>query len=148
MNDFKEAILYIEKSLKIKETAELLYYKGICKWELQQKDSCEYYLLKSIQKDSVFYNAYGFLLYNYEQESKFDSSIQVLQNALNKGVKSVEIYNSLGKVYWQIKDNQMANKYYSLTLEIDPLNQEALKMEKVTKNHSTQRNSTDSLEIK
>lgn len=132
LNDFQGAIPYIDKSLQIRETAELLYYKGICKWELKQNDSCEYFLLKSIKKDSVFYNSYGFLLYNYSQDKAFDKSLQVLNKAIERGVKSVEIYNLLGKTYWQTNNNQLANKYYNLALEIDPSNQEAIKMEKAT----------------
>lgn len=132
INDFKAALPHVNTAIRLKETTELYFYKGICFRELKQADSSEKYLFKCIARDSVYYNAYDLLLYDYEANKTFDKSISLLQSAIKKGVNEVKIYNALGKAYWQSGNNIEANIYYNKALNLDATNQEAAAMVKRT----------------
>lgn len=132
LNDFTAALPHINHSIAYKETTDLYYYKAICMRETKQKDSSEYYLLKCIQMDDKYYNAYGLLAYDYNLNKQHQKSIDLFKSAIAKGVKTIEIYNALGKTYWEIQNNAEANFYYQKALEIDPSNQEAVAMVKRT----------------
>lgn len=132
INDFKAALPHVNAAIKLKETTELYFYKGICYRELKQKDSSEKYLYKCIERDSLYYNAYDLLLYDYEASKNYDKSISLLQTAIKRGVSTVKIYNALGKALWQSGNNLEANVYYSKALAIDASNQEAAAMVKRT----------------
>lgn len=132
LNDFSAAIPHINHSLAYKETTELYYYKAICMRETKQKDSSEFYLLKCISMDNTYYNAYGLLMYDYNLNKEFQKSIDLFNGAIKKGIEAVEIYNGLGKTYWEMKNNAESNKYYRKALEIDGSNQEAAAMVKRT----------------
>jgi tetratricopeptide (TPR) repeat protein len=137
LNDFNAALPHINYSIAYKETTDLYYYKAICMRETKQKDSSEYYLLKCITMDNKYYNAYGLLAYDYNLNKQHQKSIDLFKGAIAKGVKTIEIYNALGKTYWEIGNNVEANFYYQKALEIDPSNQEAAAMVKRTSTAST-----------
>lgn len=128
INDFNAALPHINSALKIEETTELYFYKAICMRETKQKDSCEYYLLKCISRNNKYMNAYNLLMYDYNANNEFDKTIKLFNQAISKGVYTVEIYNGLGKTYWQMKNNEEAKKYYRKALEINPTNEEASEM--------------------
>lgn len=132
LNDFNAALPHINYSIAYKETTDLYYYKAICMRETKQKDSSEYYLLKCIKMDDKYYNAYGLLVYDYNLNKQHQKSIDLFKSAIANGVKTIEIYNALGKTYWEIQNNVEANFYYKKALEIDPSNQEAAAMVKRT----------------
>lgn len=73
-------------------------------------------------------NAYNLLMYDYNANSEFEKTITLFNNAINNGVKTVEIYNGLGKTYWQMKNDEEAKKYYRKALEINSTNVEATEM--------------------
>ena len=100
--------------------------------ETKQKDSAEFYLLKCIERDNAYYNAYNLLAYDYNANNQIQKTIDMYLNAIKKGVETVEIYNALGKIYWDMKNNAEANKYYQKALSIDASNQEAMAMVKRT----------------
>ena len=137
LNDFNAALPHINYSIAYKETTDLYYYKAICMRETKQKDSSEYYLLKCITMDNKYYNAYGLLAYDYNLNKQHQKSIDLFKGAIAKGVKTIEIYNALGKTYWEIGNNVEANFYYQKALETDPSNQEAAAMVKRTSTAST-----------
>lgn len=128
LNDFNAALPHINAALKIEETTELYFYKAICMRETQHKDSCEFYLLKCISRNNSYMNAYNLLMYDYNSNNEFEKTISLFNQAINNGVKTVEIYNGLGKTYWQMKNNEEAKKYYRKALEIDSTNVEASEM--------------------
>lgn len=132
LNDFNAALPHINYSIAYKETTDLYYYKAICMRETKQKDSSEYYLLKCITMDNKYYNAYGLLAYDYNLNKQHQKSIDLFKDAIAKGVKTIEIYNALGKTYWEIGNNVEANFYYQKALDIDATNQEAAAMVKRT----------------
>lgn len=128
VNDFNAALPHINTALKIQETTELYFYKAICMRETKQKDSCEFYLLKCISRNNSYMNAYNLLMYDYNANNEFDKTIKLFNQAINSGVNTVEIYNGLGKTYWQMKNNEEAKKYYRKALDINPTNEEASEM--------------------
>lgn len=132
INDFNAALPHINTALRLKETTELNFYKAICLRETKQKDSSEFYLLKCIQQDPKYYNAYNLLMYDYNLNKEYQKSIELFKNAITNGVETVEIYNALGKTYWEMKNNTEANIYYQKALDVDPTNQEAAAMVKRT----------------
>ncbi|MES2760998.1 MAG: tetratricopeptide repeat protein [Bacteroidota bacterium] len=132
LNDFNAALPHINRSLAYKETTDLYYYKGICFRETKQYDSSEFYLLKCIAMDSRYYKAYGLLAYGYNLNKEHQKSIELFQNAIKNGVETLEIYNALGKTYFEIQNNDEANTYYQKALKLDPSNQEAAAMVKRT----------------
>jgi tetratricopeptide (TPR) repeat protein len=132
INDFNAALPHINTAIKLKATTELYFYKAICMRETKQKDSSEFYLLKCIERDDKYYNAYNLLMYDYNLNKQHQKSIDLFKSAIAKGVKTIEIYNALGKTYWEIGNNAEANFYYQKALEIDSSNQEAAAMVKRT----------------
>lgn len=132
INDFTSALPHVNSAIKLKESTELFFYKAICLRELKNKDSSEYYLLKCIKRDSSYYNAYNLLMYDYNANKEYPKTINLFKNALEKGVKTIEVYNALGKTYWETKNNAEANIYYKKAMDIDPTNQEAAAMVKRT----------------
>ena len=132
LNDFNAALPHINSALRLKESTELYFYKAICMRETKQKDSSEFYLLKCINRDNKYYNAYNLLMYDYNLNKDFQKTIDLFKNAINKGVESVEVYNALGKTYWEMQNNTEANVYYRKALAIDASNQEAAAMVKRT----------------
>ena len=132
INDFKAAMPHINAALKLKESTELYFYKAICLREIKQKDSSEFYLLKCVERDKTYYNAYNLLAYDYNANQQFQKTVDMYLNAIKRGVETVEIYNALGKVYWDQKNNTEASIYYQKALAIDATNQEAVAMVKRT----------------
>lgn len=132
VNDFNAALPHINTALRIKASTELYFYKAICMRETKQKDSAEFYLLKCIERDNTYYNAYNLLAYDYNANNQVQKTINMYLGAIKKGVETVEVYNALGKVYWDMKNNAEANKYYQKALSIDASNQEAMAMVKRT----------------
>lgn len=132
LNDFNAAIPHINSALKLKESTEVYFYKAICMRETKQKDSSEYYLLKCISRDKTYLNAYNLLMYDYNANREFEKTISLFNKAITDGFGTVEIYNGLGKTYWQMKNNSEANTYYQKALDLDPTNQEAAAMVKQT----------------
>lgn len=128
VNDFKAALPHINAALRMEEMTELYFYKAICYRETKLKDSSEYYLKKCIARDKNYFNAYNLLMYDYNVNGEFEKTITLFNNAINSGVKTVEIYNGLGKTYWQMKSNEEAKKYYKKALEINSTNVEATEM--------------------
>ena len=129
-NEFGAAIPYLNKAISLKPTTELFFYKAICMRETKQKDSSEFYLKKCLALDVNYLNAYNLLMYDYNESGQFEKTIALCNNAINAGVNAIEIYNTLGKTYWQMKNNVEAVKYYKKALEINPSNEEALAMVK------------------
>jgi tetratricopeptide (TPR) repeat protein len=130
INDFKAAIPEVNLALQSKESTELYFYKGICMRETKQKDSAEFYLKKCLERDHTYFNAYNLLMFDYNAANEFQKSIDMYNNAIKNGVETVEIYNGLGKTYWQMKNNVEAKKYYQKALGINPSNEEAAAMVK------------------
>lgn len=128
VNDFNTALPHINKALRMEESTELYFYKAICMRETKQKDSSEYYLLKCISRDVNYYNAYNLLMYDYNANNQFEKTISLFNKALKDGVSAVEIYNGLGKTYWQMKNNEEAKKYYRKALDVNSSNVEATEM--------------------
>lgn len=129
-NEFGVAIPYLNKAISLKPTTELFFYKAICMRETKQKDSSEFFLKKCLALDLNYLNAYNLLMYDYNESGQFEKTIALCNNAINAGVNAIEIYNTLGKTYWQMKNNVEAVKYYKKALEINPSNEEALTMVK------------------
>ena len=98
--------------------------------ETKQRDSSEYYLKKCLALDINYINAYNLLMYDYNETGHFEKTISLCNKAIDAGVNAVEIYNALGKTYWQMKNNIEAVKYYKKALEINPSNEEANAMVK------------------
>ena len=73
----------------------------------------------------------------YNLNKQHQKSIDLFKGAIAKVVKTIEIYNALGKTYWEIGNNVEANFYYQKALETDPSNQEAAAMVKRTSTAST-----------
>jgi protein O-mannosyl-transferase len=94
-NDFKAAVPYIDRSLQLDSTVEILYYKGICYRELNKRDSSEILLLKCIDMDKKYRNAYDLLLYDYTAEKKYSKSISLLEKALENGIDDDKIRKDL-----------------------------------------------------
>jgi tetratricopeptide (TPR) repeat protein len=132
LNDFTAALPHLNHSIAFKETTELYYYKAICMRETKQKDSSEFYLLKCIGMDSLYYNAYGLLMFDYNAAKNYQKSIDLFNGAIEKGVSKIVAYSALGKTYLEMGDNDKANFYYQKALLIDPSNQEAIAMVKRT----------------
>jgi hypothetical protein len=107
INDFNAALPHINTAIKLKATTELYFYKAICMRETKQKDSSEFYLLKCIERDDKYYNAYNLLMYDYNLNKQHQKSIDLFKSAIAKGVKTIEIYNALGKTYWEIGNNAL-----------------------------------------
>lgn len=128
LNDFKAALPHVNHSLALEKTTELYFYKAICMRETKQKDSAEFYLNKCIQLDERYYNAYGLLMYDFNAGKEFQKSLDLFQHALAKGIATAEIYNGLGKTYFQMGNMAEAKKYYQKSLAIDPNNAEAVSM--------------------
>ena len=125
-------IVGLATALKLKESTELYFYKAICLRETKQKDSSEFYLLKCIERDKTYYNAYNLLAYDYNANQEFQKTVDMYLKAIKRGAETVEIYNALGKIYWDQKNNAEANIYYQKALAIDASNQEAAAMVKRT----------------
>ena len=132
INDFNAALPHINTAMRLKESTELYFYKAICMRETKQKDSSEFYLLKCVERDNKYYNAYNLLMYDYNLSKDYQKSIDLFNSAIKKGVETVEVYNALGKTYWEMKNNAEANIYYRKALNIDASNQEAAAMVKQT----------------
>ena len=132
INDFKAALPHINTAIKLRETTELYFYKAICMRETKQKDSSEFYLLKCIKRDNKYYNAYNLLMYDYNINKEYQKSIDLFKKAISEGIETVEIYNALGKTYWEMQNNTEANVYYRKALALDATNQEAAAMVKRT----------------
>jgi protein O-mannosyl-transferase len=128
LNDFNAALPHINAGLKLKESTELYFYKAICLREIKQKDSSELYLLKCIERDNKYYNAYNLLMYDYNANKDYQKSVDLFKSAIQNGVETLEIYNALGKTYWEMGNNSDANTYYKKALSIDNTNQEAAAM--------------------
>ncbi len=124
-NEFNTAIPHLNKAITLQPSTELYFYKAICMRETKQRDSSEYYLKKCLVLDINYINAYNLLLYNYNETGHFEKTISLCNEAIDAGVNAVEIYNALGKTYWQMKNNIEAVKYYKKALEINPSNEEA-----------------------
>ena len=56
----------------------------------------------------------------------------MFKKAIKEGVETIEIYNALGKTYWEMGNNNEANVYYKKALSLDASNQEAAAMVKRT----------------
>jgi tetratricopeptide (TPR) repeat protein len=94
-NDFANALPYINKSLSLEESTEVLYYKGICYRELHKQDSSEIILLNCIEKDITYQNAYDLLVYDYNAQKKYNKSITLLQKAIDNGYENEKIKTML-----------------------------------------------------
>ena len=132
LNDFNAALPHINSAIRLKETTELYYYKSICMRETKQEDSSEFYLLKCINRNNKYYNAYNLLMYDYNIKKEYQKSISLFKKAIKEGVETIEIYNALGKTYWEMGNNNEANVYYKKALSLDASNQEAAAMVKRT----------------
>jgi tetratricopeptide (TPR) repeat protein len=130
LNDFNAALPHINKSLGLQKTTELYFYKAICMRETKHKDSAEFYLNTCIQMDDRYYNAYGLLMYDFNANKEFQKSLDLFNRALAKGIETAEIYNGLGKTYFQMGNTNEAKKYYQRSLAVDPNNAEASSMVK------------------
>lgn len=125
MNDFNAALPHINASLAYKENTELYYYKAIVMRETNHKDSAEYYLKKCIDMDIAFYNAYGLLMYDYNQNKQFDKSLELFNTALDAGLETEAIYQGLAKTYEAMGDTAKMKENYRLVLKQNPANTEA-----------------------
>lgn len=94
-NDFKTAVPYINRSLSVEYSTEVLYYKGICYRELNKKDSSEIILLQCIKNEPTYQNAYDLLVYDYNAKKQYQKSIDLLENALKNGFESDKIRQTL-----------------------------------------------------
>lgn len=94
-NDFKNAVPYVNRSLKLEYSTEILYYKGICYRELQKKDSSEIILLQCIKNDVTYQNAYDLLVYDYNANKQYQKSIDLLEKAIQNGFASDKIKQTL-----------------------------------------------------
>lgn len=97
-NDFKTALPNVNKSLSLEYSTEILYYKGICYRELHQPDSCERILLRCIENEKDYQNAYDLLVYDYNAKKEFHKSEALLEKAIENGVKSDKINKMLEQV--------------------------------------------------
>lgn len=125
INDFNAALPHINASLAYKENTELYYYKAIVMRETNHKDSAEYYLKKCIDMDIAFYNSYGLLMYDYNQNKQFDKSLNMFQKALDAGLETEAIYQGFAKTYEAMGDTAKAKENYREVVKLNPSNTEA-----------------------
>jgi tetratricopeptide (TPR) repeat protein len=77
-------------------------------------------LLKSVEFDSLNFDALYFLAGSYEDQGNSEKAIlyyNKLINALPKGYNKGEYYRALGRIYTLNKESKMACKYYKLAIE-------------------------------
>lgn len=75
--------------------------------------------------DIAFYNAYGLLMYDYNQNKQFDKSLELFNKALDAGLETEAIYQGLAKTYEAMGDTAKAKENYRLVLKQNPANTEA-----------------------
>ncbi|MBP7859939.1 tetratricopeptide repeat protein [Patescibacteria group bacterium] len=67
-------------------------------------------------------------------DGHFEQAIGYNLELLKRNIKSVSVYNRLGRACLELKKWEEAEKYYSLALEIDSVNQTAIKGLEMSKN--------------
>lgn len=122
--DFSGALPYINQALRLRQSSELLFYKGLCLQGLKN-DSSEYYFKETIRADSAAYNAYRILAETYNARGEYDKTLDLLNAAVQKGLRNELIYSGLATTYFLKKDTVKAKAYCQKVLEINPNNQRA-----------------------
>lgn len=128
LNDFNAAMPHVNAGLAREKNTELYFYKAICLRETRQADSAELYLKKCLELDNRYYNAYNLLSFDYNSKKEYQKTIDLYTNAIKEGANTLEINNSLGKVYWERGDTVNAIIYYQHANDLDPLNEESAAM--------------------
>lgn len=118
--EYKEALPYITRGLQLHANADLLYYKGVCFSNLQQRDSAEFYLKRGIAADPRMLNAYTLLAQQYNAAGQYEKSIELFNGALQKGVENEFTYTGLAVTYFEMKDTLGAVFYSQKALAINP----------------------------
>jgi hypothetical protein len=122
--DYDAALPYVNKALGLKESSDLLFYKGLC-LEALKSDSSTYYLQAAIRADSMAINAYSLLSEHYNSHEEYEKSLSLLQKALQKGITHEVIYSKLAATFFLKKDTANARLYCEKILATNPNNKRA-----------------------
>lgn len=126
--EYKEALPVINKGLTLQRIPDMYFYKGICFKELNQPDSAEISVKQALQFDPHMYNAYKFLLDQYNSKGNYEKSITLLNDALKKGIENELIYAGFTSTYYQMNDTISTLFYGEKVMEINPQNKEVKEM--------------------
>jgi len=126
--EYKEALPYIDRGLRLHKNPDLYYYKGMCLRGLGMPDSAERYLKLAIKADPNIVSAYNLLMQDYNAAGQYQKSIDLLNGALEKGMENEFTYLGLAATYLEMKDTSSVEFYCQKALEMNPSSEKALQL--------------------
>jgi len=125
--DFEGALQTIQPEFEKKpESAGLHFLEGKIYAAQGRWDRAEAALVKTLELDPDFSNAYELLIFSYVAANKFPAAVKELQAFLSKSPNNPRALMTLGLIYDKMKDYPKARDAYEKLLSISPENAEAM----------------------
>ena len=124
--DFEQASKIYNDILSVQpDNYDVLNLLGLIKLSQKQFREAEKYIKKaiSLKTDSYFYEN---LARVYEEEQDFKSAVKILEEAVNKGAVSFEIYFLLAMAYKNNVEYEKSENAYIKALELNPKSEKTL----------------------
>lgn len=111
------------------DDAELAYYLGLCHTKLGEFETALHYFQRVLEIDFHILRTFQTRMiasFIFNQTEEFSLAIHHLEQLLEEGFESPQIYASLGYSYWCMGDVDRALEVYEKALEMDPEHQTTL----------------------
>ncbi|MDC7222891.1 MAG: tetratricopeptide repeat protein [Spirochaetales bacterium] len=124
--DFGEALdQFLLDSTDPADDVELSYYLGLCYTRTEDYETAQLYLNRVVEADFNLIRIYQsrmILSYIYALTERFDGAKYQLEQILQEGFESPQVYASLGYNHWALGETDQAVEYYRKAIEIDSEN--------------------------
>ncbi|MBN2626743.1 MAG: tetratricopeptide repeat protein [Spirochaetales bacterium] len=107
------------------DDVELAYYMGLCYTRMDDYDTAQLYLNRVLEADFNLIRVYQsrmILSYIYAMTERFDSARYQLEQIIQEGFESPQVFASLGYNCWALGETDEAVEYYRKAIEIDSEN--------------------------
>ncbi len=104
---------------------ELSYYLGLCYTRMDDLETAQLYLNRVVEADFNLIRIYQsrmILSYIFAISERFESARYQLEQIINEGFESPQVFASLGYNSWALGETDKAVEYYRKAIEIDSEN--------------------------
>lgn len=117
--NFEDARAYFDNVPEESYSNEDFYKEALLEYNLKEYDRAKSLLLKVIDNEPYFINAYILLMNIYETEHNLDEALETLQNYLRENDKNALIYFHIGRLYFRQNQPQEAIENFSIATSLD-----------------------------
>lgn len=104
------------------DDVELAYYLGLSYTRLKDLETAQFYLSRVVEADLNLIRIYQsrmLLSYIYAMTEQFSSARYQLEQVIQEGFESPQVYSSLGYNAWALGETDVAVEYYRKAIELD-----------------------------